>query len=79
MKIALIGYGCYQFWFATNKLGDHGIYVQGISLIYMLFGFLAARIGPTMFSDQWRPDQPVEGTGRFRAGDTLRRLTISRF
>ena len=64
----LVAYAAYQFWFAGNKLGDFGIWIQGISLIYGAFGLGTIWYGMELFRSDWEPKQPVQ---RERADDTL--------
>jgi hypothetical protein len=76
--LALLGYACYQFLFATTQLGDHRIYVQGAAVVYALFGISAALIGRSLFRSDWRPDQPVSASD-YRPADTLDRLKVAGF
>jgi hypothetical protein len=72
--VGLLSYGSYQFWFATNHLGEVGFYVKGAAIVYILFGIVAWYLSKGLSGSGWRPAQLVESGNPYRPDDTLARV-----
>jgi hypothetical protein len=56
----LLAYGCYQYWFAVNRLQDMEIFIKVVAGVYFCFGLGAWGLGRPLLYGDWKPEQPVE-------------------